>query len=42
MARLTTDMPAVPPGRILGAAITIESDASTPGDHGPKIATLML
>ena len=42
MARLTTDMPAVPPGRILGAAITIESGASVPGGHGPKIATLML
>jgi len=42
MARLTTDMPVVPPGRILGAAITIESDANVGTTHGPKIATLML
>ena len=42
MARLTTDMPVVPPGRILGAAITIESGAPAARTHGPKIATLML
>lgn len=42
MARLTTDMPAIPPGRILGAAITVESSAGSAGGHGPKIATLML
>ena len=42
MARLTTDMPPVPPGRILGAAITIESGTTSSSDHGPKIATIML
>lgn len=43
-AALTTDMPKAPPGRILGATITIESEGTSlpTGGHGPKIATLML
>jgi anti-sigma-K factor RskA len=43
-AALTTDMPTTPPGKILGATITIESDGvPVPASgHGPKIATLML
>lgn len=43
-ASLTTGMPETPPGRITGAAITIESDQSAPSPegHGPKIATLLL
>lgn len=43
-ATLTTGMPESPPGRIMGAAITIESDqqAPSPDGHGPKIATLLL
>lgn len=43
-ASLITGMPDSPPGRIMGAAITIESDqaAPNPAGHGPKVATLML
>lgn len=43
-ASLITGMPDSPPGKIMGAAITIESDqdAPNPSGHGPKIATLML
>ena len=43
-AALTTDMPKAPPGRILGATITIESDGVPlpASGHGPKVATLML
>ena len=43
-ALLTTGMPEAPPGNIMGAAITIESDAPAPGvaGPGPKIATLLL
>ncbi|MEO5826060.1 MAG: anti-sigma factor [Gemmatimonadales bacterium] len=43
-ASLITGMPDSPPGKIMGAAITIESDQSAPNPtgHGPKIATLML
>ena len=43
-ASLITGMPESPPGKILGAAITIESDATAPGvsEAGPKIATLLI
>lgn len=43
-AMLTTGMPETPPGRLMGAAITIESDqgTATGAAHGPKVATLML
>lgn len=43
-ASLITGMPDSPPGKIMGAAITIESDqdAPNPAGHGPKVATLML
>ncbi len=44
LALLTTDMPEAPPGRVMGAAITIESDQDAPSAsvHGQKIATLLL
>lgn len=44
LASLTTDMPEAPPGRVMGAAITIESDQDAPNasGHGQKIATLLL
>jgi anti-sigma-K factor RskA len=44
VARVTVGMPDNPPGRVVGAAITVETigGATPPEGHGPKVAALML
>lgn len=44
VARVTVGMPENPPGRVVGAAITVETigGGTPPEGHGPKVATLML
>jgi anti-sigma-K factor RskA len=44
VARVTVGMPENPPGRVVGAAITVETigGGTPPAGHGPKVATLML